>query len=151
MHPLFGDPRFGNASQAALRNVLTAFTVYNPRLGYCQGMNFIAGLFYLVYEEEDMAFAMFASLIERENMAGLYIEGVPLLSQQTYQLNRLMAIYLPALHNHLYEEKINAVYFSSGWFITCFAYVIQYTKDLQLPLFLLSIFDKLLIVLVGER
>ena len=113
---------------------------------YCQGMNLVAGLFYLVYQDEELTFGMFSSLIEYENMAGLYIEGIPLLSQQTYQLNRLTAIYLPSLHNHLYEEKLNAVYFSSGWFITCYTYVIQYTKEPAIPPLLFSIFDRLITV-----
>ena len=36
----------------SLANVLHAISV-SGRLGYCQGMNFVAGLFLLEFEEED--------------------------------------------------------------------------------------------------
>jgi hypothetical protein len=33
--------------QAALRNVLIAYATHNPTVGYCQSMNFLAGLLLL--------------------------------------------------------------------------------------------------------
>jgi hypothetical protein len=39
--------------QAALRRVLRAYSYYDPEVGYCQGMNFIAGMFLTVMSEED--------------------------------------------------------------------------------------------------
>src|SRR5690606_6609905 len=51
-HILFGKKSVG---QQALRNVLHAYSVLDPELGYCQGMGFIAGLL-LTYLPEDDAF-----------------------------------------------------------------------------------------------
>lgn len=39
--------------QAALRRVLRAYSYYDPEVGYCQGMNFIAGMFLTVMSEEE--------------------------------------------------------------------------------------------------
>lgn len=36
----------------SLRNILIAYSVRNSSIGYCQGMNFIAGKLLLVLEEE---------------------------------------------------------------------------------------------------
>lgn len=36
----------------SLRKVLQAFAVYNPRIGYCQSLNFLAGLLLLFMDEE---------------------------------------------------------------------------------------------------
>lgn len=36
----------------SLRHVLQAFSIYNPRIGYCQSLNFIAGLLLLFMNEE---------------------------------------------------------------------------------------------------
>lgn len=50
----------GEEGQAALRRVLLAYAVYDPTTGYCQGMNFIAGLLLTVLGEgrEEEAFWM---------------------------------------------------------------------------------------------
>lgn len=36
----------------SLRRVLVAFSLYNPKIGYCQSMNFLAGLLLLFMDEE---------------------------------------------------------------------------------------------------
>ncbi|KAM0344880.1 hypothetical protein ACHAPU_007012 [Fusarium lateritium] len=41
---------------ASLRRVLHAFAVYNPRIGYCQSLNFLAGLLLLFVETEEQCF-----------------------------------------------------------------------------------------------
>lgn len=40
----------------SLRRVLHAFSVYNPRIGYCQSLNFIAGLLLLFVDTEEQCF-----------------------------------------------------------------------------------------------
>lgn len=50
--------------QLSLRNVLSAYAVHNPRIGYCQGINFIAGTLLLFLEEED-AFWLFATMMDK--------------------------------------------------------------------------------------
>jgi hypothetical protein len=39
--------------QASLRRVLRAYSCYDREVGYCQGMNFIAGMFLTFTSEED--------------------------------------------------------------------------------------------------
>jgi hypothetical protein len=39
--------------QASLRRVLRAYSFYDREVGYCQGMNFIAGMFLTFMSEED--------------------------------------------------------------------------------------------------
>lgn len=39
-----------------LRRVLLAFSIYNPRIGYCQSLNFLAGLLLLFVETEEHCF-----------------------------------------------------------------------------------------------
>ncbi|KAL1879680.1 hypothetical protein VTK73DRAFT_6855 [Phialemonium thermophilum] len=41
---------------SSLRRVLYAFALYNPRIGYCQSLNFLAGLLLLFVENEEQAF-----------------------------------------------------------------------------------------------
>lgn len=137
---------WSEAVQDSIMNVLRCYAIYDPVVEYCQGMNFIAGLFYFVYQDEAEAFSMFASLISKLKLADFYKQDVPLLDMHIYLLNRLIAIYLPHLHTHLYEEGINATYFCSPWFLTSFAYVLQYCPKGQIPPLLLAIFDKYIYV-----
>ncbi|PHH59905.1 hypothetical protein CDD81_2393 [Ophiocordyceps australis] len=41
---------------SSLRRVLHAFAIYNPRIGYCQSLNFLAGLLLLFVETEEQCF-----------------------------------------------------------------------------------------------
>ncbi|KAK3400314.1 hypothetical protein B0T20DRAFT_350721 [Sordaria brevicollis] len=50
------DPRQEPDIISALRRVLHAFALYNPRIGYCQSLNFLAGLLLLFVETEEQAF-----------------------------------------------------------------------------------------------
>lgn len=48
--------------QAALRNILRAYAVYDPKVGYCQGMAFVAGLLLSYMPEEDAFWTLTALL-----------------------------------------------------------------------------------------
>lgn len=60
----------------ALRRVLQAFAIYNPKIGYCQSLNFLAGLL-LLFMEEEKSFWML-NIITRVYLPGtheLNLEG----------------------------------------------------------------------------
>lgn len=46
LHPLFRD--LNGIGQRILGNVLLSCSIYNKKIGYCQGMNFVAGIFILL-------------------------------------------------------------------------------------------------------
>lgn len=47
-----------------LYNVLTAYAHHNEEIGYCQGLNYIAGLILLVTKDEEHTFWLLKILIE---------------------------------------------------------------------------------------
>ncbi|KAL8297327.1 hypothetical protein RB597_006427 [Gaeumannomyces tritici] len=60
-----------------LRRVLNAFAIYNPQIGYCQSLNFLAGLLLLFVETEEQAFWLL-NVITRVHLPGtheLSLEG----------------------------------------------------------------------------
>ncbi|KAI8962963.1 TBC domain-containing protein [Daldinia sp. FL1419] len=55
----------------SLRRVLHAFAIYNPRIGYCQSLNFLAGLLLLFVESEENAFWLL-NIIARVYLPGTH-------------------------------------------------------------------------------
>ncbi|KAI1480077.1 RabGAP/TBC [Daldinia eschscholtzii] len=55
----------------SLRRVLHAFAIYNPRIGYCQSLNFLAGLLLLFVETEEQAFWLL-NIIARVYLPGTH-------------------------------------------------------------------------------
>ena len=82
-------PFFNRASAPLiepLQRVLLAFTLHHPHVGYCQGLNFVAGLMLLHGDEAD-AFALLCTLCERvlpgyhtPDMGGLHTAQAALLA-----------------------------------------------------------------------
>jgi hypothetical protein len=60
-----------------LYRVLYAIGNLLPVIGYCQGMNFIAGALYFVLQDEEMVFWAFLSLITEFSLENLFIAGIP--------------------------------------------------------------------------
>jgi hypothetical protein len=66
-------------NQNALHNVLIAYSKHNPAVGYCQGMNYLAGLILVgVDMKQDLAFTILVKLMESDgyNLSGLYEQSL---------------------------------------------------------------------------
>ncbi len=109
-------------------------------------MHFLAGFYYLIYRDEATTFTMLCTLIANLNLSYLFKQDVPMLRLLFYQMNRLIAVYLPRLHSHLFEEGVNSTFFCSPWFLTAFTAVMQCSKERGIPLLLHIIVDGFLTV-----
>jgi TBC1 domain family member 6 len=61
----------------SLRRVLQAFSIHNPRIGYCQSLNYLAGLLLLFMDEEKSFWLL--NIITRDYLPGTHevnLEGV---------------------------------------------------------------------------
>jgi len=120
--------------------------VFNPEVEYCQGMNFLAGFFYLVFRNEGAAFSMLCTLIANFGLSPLFNDNISMLRLLLYQISRLTEIYLPQLHTHIYQEGIKVSYFCAPWFMTAFTFILQSCTTKYIPLLLNEIFDGFLTV-----
>ena len=109
-----------------LRRILYTYAVVNPALDYCQGMNFIAGFLYLFLGDEALAFAVMRQVINVYELTTLFNTELPMLKQNFYRLDRLIAILVPDLAAHFSELSVNSSYFSSSNFITLFTQTMQH-------------------------
>ncbi|XP_048588764.1 growth hormone-regulated TBC protein 1-A isoform X2 [Nematostella vectensis] len=75
---------FGSSSDSLkqkLKNILVAYAVHNPKIGYCQGLNYIAGLLLLIIKTEEPAFWLLEAMMMKrlpdyyaKDMMGLQVE-----------------------------------------------------------------------------
>lgn len=113
----------------ALENVLTAYSSYNEAVGYCQGMNYVAGLLLLAADmSEEEAFWAFASLMEQSlspdslPLPGLgksFIAGFPLVKLFEQLMNALMD---EELKEHLKKLGLPNELWLHKWLSSLFLY-----------------------------
>lgn len=115
--------------QESLKRVLKIYSVNNPSIGYCQGMNFIAGTFLSVFNDEKLSFLCLFGLLEKLNMKQLLGEDMKNLRCFFYQLNKLIEIKYPKFYTNLVKIGMLSHNYSSSWFITLFSSCLQHRID----------------------
>jgi len=126
-HTLFN--KNSELGQHGLRKVLRAYAVYDKEVGYCQGMGFLAALF-LMYMTPENAFWMLVAVLSdggKWKMRGHFTDGLPLLRQRFFQLEKLVEIFCPALSRKLVEAKTHPSSYATKWFMTGFAHALPFS------------------------
>ncbi|KAK7393600.1 hypothetical protein VNO78_22158 [Psophocarpus tetragonolobus] len=124
-----GHPALDENGRNSLRRLLLAYARHNPDVGYCQAMNFFAGLLLLLMPEEN-AFWAFVGIID-EYFAGYYTEDM--IESQVDQLifEELMRERFPKLVNHLDYLGVQVAWISGSWFLSIFVNVIPWESVLR--------------------
>ena len=110
----------GNGKKMLI-DILTALAFIRPEIGYCQGMNFIAGALINFIDDEEKCFWIFLSFIDNIEMNLLYLKNMPDYSIRVYQLNFYIKEYFPELSIHFKKHQINPDVFFSKWILTIFS------------------------------
>jgi hypothetical protein len=129
-----------------LYNVLKVYAVNDEEVGYCQGMNFIAGFLLIMSDFSDSeAFYMMNELFnknfggEHQGLRGFYTNDFPLLKMYTYIFDRIFKETLPDLYAHFNKIDIPSELWVGKWFQTL--YIICLPFDL-----LVRVWDCLFVV-----
>nr|XP_032811515.1 TBC1 domain family member 1-like isoform X2 [Petromyzon marinus] len=117
-HPYF-SAQLGSG-QLALYNLLKAYSLLDPEVGYCQGLSFVAGVLLLHLDERD-AFALLKFLMGHMGLRRQYQPDMTTLQIQMYQLSRLLHDHHRELHAHMEEAEIGPSLYAPPWFLTLFA------------------------------
>lgn len=101
-----------------MRRLLVAYARHNPSVGYCQAMNFFAGLLLLLMPEEN-AFWTLVRVMD-DYFGGYYTEEM--IESQVDQLvfEELMRERFPKLVNHLDYLGVQVAWISGPWFLSIF-------------------------------
>lgn len=107
--------------QENLFNVIKAYSLYDPEVGYCQGMQFVVGPLLLNMPDEE-AFSTFVRLMKSYDLRGHFTPNMPALQLRLFQFDRLLEDLLPLLHRHLVRQGVKSSMYASQWFMTLFSY-----------------------------
>lgn len=102
-----------------LYRVLYSYFIYDPQLGYTQGMNLLAGAL-IMHTEENIAFWLFVTLLEEYDMRDVFDNAHTSINKHSRVLNKLIGHYMPDLFEHIHTNDITVDMFSSGWILSLF-------------------------------
>jgi hypothetical protein len=115
--------RVSSITTSNLSNILKVYAYKNKEIGYCQGMNYIAGTFFQVFNSEELSFKSLFSLISSFKLNSLFKIELSKIKKLFFILDRLTGTFLPSLNETFKESWVFADNYSSGWLITLFASV----------------------------
>jgi len=104
--------------QRRLMRLLRSYSILDPAVGYCQGMNFIAGVFLKYVENESVAFGAFCMLMQERNYRELFLPDMHKLKERMDQLEKLLPRNVASV---LEECDIPPTYYAPQWFLSCFS------------------------------
>ncbi|RSL65821.1 hypothetical protein CEP53_003548 [Fusarium sp. AF-6] len=114
---MFRDP--DGDGQRMLGRVLKCFSLYDTKIGYCQGLAFLVGPL-LMHMPDKQAFCVLVRLMERYDLRACFLPDLSGLHVRIYQFKELLRQSLPVLSNHLDDLQVDPAYVSQ-WFLSFFA------------------------------
>jgi hypothetical protein len=120
LHPNFSQ-KF-SVGQLALFNVLKAYSVLDPDVGYCQGLSFIVGIL-LVHcdNDEEKTFELLKHLLINLGLRKQFRPDMLALQKYMYIVTRLLYDYESDLYQHLEDNEVSAQLYCTSWFLTLFS------------------------------
>ena len=104
--------------QDSLQRILLAYSIRNPAVGYCQSMNFLAGILMLNMSEEKAFWVL--CFITEDVLSEYFISTMIGLTVDQKVLASLVEEQAPKLHVHLESMSFPLSIFSTRWFMCAF-------------------------------
>ncbi len=123
-------PLLDGVGRDALRRVLLAYARYNPKVGYCQGLNFLAGLLLLLMPEES-AFYVLGTIVE-DILPGYFVTKQMLAPSVDQKILRVFVNQkLPTLLETLDTFNIPLSAITLNWFLCLFVNCLPWETALR--------------------
>jgi len=114
---MFRDPE--GDGQRMLGRVLKCFSLYDQKIGYCQGLAFLVGPL-LMHMPDNQAFCVLVKLMENYDLRSCFLPDLSGLQVRIYQFRELLRTHFAAVWDHLEELQVDPTYVSQ-WFLSFFA------------------------------
>ena len=102
-----------------LKNVLSAYAVYNPLVGYCQGMGMVVGIMLMRMPAED-AFYLLIAIVDRY-MTDYYTPDLSQLRQDGLVFDHLLHKHSKRVAKKLDQLGIDPLVYLTQWFMPIYA------------------------------
>jgi len=109
--------------QQSLFNVLLAFSNSNPAIGYCQGLNYVAGMLLLVTNSEEKSFWLLTAMAQNI-LPNYYAPNIPGLITDVKVLEELISIKCPLVSEHVKRVEMPWELVLTKWLMCLFADVL---------------------------
>ncbi|OMJ76025.1 hypothetical protein SteCoe_24694 [Stentor coeruleus] len=128
-HPFFAN---GNHIKD-LGEVLKNFVLMNPELGYCQGMNYLAGILLITSNGNiEEASAMMDAMIQKLHGKALFEPSFPKVMELVQTFSKTFKEKIPSLHNHFLTIELDNNLWLTKWFMTLFSYSFKHQVVIRL-------------------
>ncbi|KAH7082935.1 rab-GTPase-TBC domain-containing protein [Paraphoma chrysanthemicola] len=114
---MFKDPE--GEGQKMLGRVLKCFSLYDHKIGYCQGLGFLVGPLLMQMGDKE-AFCVLVRLMEDYDLRSCFLPDLSGLHLRIFQFQRLLHHHMPELAKHLDDLGVESAYLSQ-WFLSFFA------------------------------
>ncbi|XP_054158632.1 TBC1 domain family member whacked-like [Oppia nitens] len=149
-HELFDQPM--GTGQRDLLNVLKAFSILKPDIGYCQGQAPIASVL-LMHMPAEHAFWSLVAICDHY-LPGYFSPGLEAIQLHGDMLFAFIKRFAPNAHKLMEKQKIEPILFMTEWFMCVFARTLPWPSVLRVwDMFLcegIKIVFKCAIVLVSD-
>ena len=123
-HPFFDQAQYGLYGQYALYRVLGKFSSMYPKVGYCQGMNYIVGFLLMVSgSAESEVFSFFIHLCEEFSLFECFSEEMQGLHKKMWMFDKLLKKFSPELSNHFIAQELTEDMWIFKWFLSLYTTV----------------------------
>ncbi|KAK9741459.1 hypothetical protein RND81_03G107700 [Saponaria officinalis] len=124
-----GHPALDEGGRNALRRLLIAYARHNPSVGYCQAMNFFAGLLLLLMPEENAFWTLMG--IMDDYFDGYYAEEMIECQVDQQVFEELVRERFPKLVNHLDYLGVQVAWVTGPWFLSIFMNMLPWESVLR--------------------
>lgn len=119
----FPNNIFFGSIQSQLYNILIGYSNYDRRVGYCQGLNYIAGLLLLVCKDEEVTFWLLKHFLQ-EVTKDYHIKSMSGLIKDIGVMVQLIRINVPEVYEHVRRIGLSWTVILTKWFICIYAEVL---------------------------
>ncbi|OII72217.1 uncharacterized protein cubi_01550 [Cryptosporidium ubiquitum] len=131
-------------NQNKMIEILFKISYALPNVGYCQGMNYLVGIFlYALDFNVDQVYSSVMSILINWEYQEIYNKGLIKLKEMCFVFNELIKEYLPEIYDNIFSKKENEIeitpeFFAIQWFLTLFTYDIADTEYAINSIFILD-------------